>query len=148
MDFLYCRVTFMAPMSHPPCTPSASCTPIRCHPTPPPCQNPEKCLKKTTSKGIKPCRSAVSIMSTRSKAKCGSCGKLKSSDPRSVKEVEKFLSRKSKEAKMRKNDQLTGSKSYLNYTKKKGSPRSDADCCLGKGHRGRVSRDRKCCAIL
>ncbi|CAK1556129.1 unnamed protein product [Leptosia nina] len=126
----------MAPMSHPPCTPSASCIPIRCHPTPPPCQNPEKCLKKTISKGIKPCRSAVSIMATRSKSKCASCGKLKgASDPRSVKAVEKFLSRKSKEAKMRKNDRLKGSNSYLNYTRKKGSPRSEEACCRGKAAR-------------
>ncbi|CAG4950587.1 unnamed protein product [Colias eurytheme] len=139
----------MAPMAHPPCTPSASCIPIRCHPTPPPCQNPEKCLKKTTSKGIKPCRSAVSIMATRSKAKCGSCGKMKgSSDPRNVKAVEKFLKEKSKEAKLRKKDSLTGSRSYVNYAKKKGHPRQESDCCYGKGHRGRVTKGKKCCTIL
>ncbi|CAH2091318.1 unnamed protein product [Euphydryas editha] len=121
----------MAPSIHPPCTPTASCTPVRCHPTPPPCQNPEKCLKKTTSKGIRPCRSAVSIMATKSKTSCGSCGKFKNttSDPRNVKAVEKFLKKKSKEAKMKKKDRLTGSQSYTNYSKKQGSTRSKAECC-------------------
>lgn len=137
----------MSPIAHPPCTPSASCTPIRCHPTPPPCQNPEKCLKKTTSKGVRPCRSAVSIMSTRSKAKCSSCGKSKSaSNPRSVAAVEKFLKKKSKEAKMRKKDRLTGSHSYLNYTRRQGSTLSKSECCLGKGHRGRLKKKK--CEIL
>lgn len=140
----------MAPAIHPPCTPSASCQPVRCHPTPPPCQNPEKCLKKTISKGIKPCRSAVSIMSTRSKLKCASCNKFNSSstsNPRNVKEVEKFLKRKSKEARMRKRDTLEHTHSYLDYTRKKGTPRSKTDCCAGHGHRGRLKK-RKCCVIL
>ncbi|CAH0729607.1 unnamed protein product, partial [Brenthis ino] len=111
----------MAPSTHPPCTPTASCQPIRCHPTPPPCRNPEKCLKKTSSKGLKPCRSAVSIMATRPKASCASCGKFgtKTSDPRNVKSVEKFLKEKSKEAKMKKKDRLKGTNSYANYMKKK-----------------------------
>ncbi|CAG9561055.1 unnamed protein product [Danaus chrysippus] len=140
----------MAPAIHPPCTPTASCTPVRCHPTPPPCKNPEKCLKKTTSKGLRPCQSALSIMSTRSKSKCGSCGKFKTknSDARSVKSVEKFLKRKSKEAKMQKKDRLTGSKSYENYLRKKGSAKEKTDCCAGKGHRGRLKRGKKCCEIL
>lgn len=139
----------MAPSMHPPCTPSASCTPIRCHPTPPPCKNPEKCLRKTTSKGIRPCRSAVSIMSTRSRSKCGTCGKFKAkcSNPRNVKAVEKFLKRKSKEAKMRKKDRLQGKHTYLKYTRKQGSKRSKIDCCAGRGHRGRLKR-KKCCEIL
>lgn len=138
----------MAPSTHPPCTPSASCTPIRCHPTPPPCQNPEKCLKKTISKGIRPCQSAVSIMSTRSKSKCASCGKFKgAANPRNVSAVEKFLKQKSKESKMSKKDRLSGSHTYLNYTRKKGSPRSKNDCCAGKGHRGRLKR-KGCCEIL
>lgn len=135
----------MAPSIHPPCAPSASCTPIRCHPTPPPCKNPEKCLKKTISKGIRPCQSAVSIMATRSKAKCGNCGKCKGcknkKDP-----VQKFLKRKSKENRMKKKDRLTGSHSYLKYTRKKGSKRKSSDCCAGHGHRGRLKRG--CCEIL
>lgn len=133
---------------HPPCTPSASCTPSRCHPLPPPCQNPEKCLRKTVSKGIRPCQSAVSIMATRSKSKCSSCGKSNggccASKPNSVAAVDKFLKRKSKESKMRKKDRLTGSHSYLKYTRKKGKPRASTECCAGKGHRGRLKR--RCCA--
>lgn len=137
----------MAPSMHPPCVPSASCTPVRCHPTPPPCQNPERCLKKTISKGIRPCQSAVSIMSTRSKSKCANCGKFKgSSNPRNVSAVERFLKRKSKEIKMRKKDRLSGSHSYLKYTRRKGTPRKSTDCCAGHGHRGRLKR--KCCEIL
>lgn len=130
---------------HPPCTPSASCVPVRCHPTPPICKNPEKCLKRTISKNIRPCQSAVSIMSTRSKAKCNKCGKYKGeNNPRNVKAVEKFLKRKSKELKMRKKDRLTGSHSYTKYVRKKGSKRSVTHCCAGKGHRGRVKRPGKC----
>lgn len=138
----------MAPALHPPCTPSASCTPVRCHPTPPPCQNPEKCLKKTISKGVRPCRSAVSIMSTKSKSRCSTCGKFRSStkNPRNVSAVEKFLKRKSRESKMRKKDRLKGSHSYLKYTRGKGSVRSRSSCCAGKGHRGRLKRKK--CVIL
>lgn len=139
----------MAPAIHPPCTPSSSCTPVRCHPTPPPCKNPEKCLKKTISKNKKPCQSALSIMRTRSKAKCASCGKFtcKPSDARSVAAVDKFLKRKSTEIKMRKKDRLTGSQSYLKYQRKQGTVRSREDCCAGRGHRGRLKR-KGCCTII
>lgn len=137
----------MAPSMHPPCTPSPSCTPIRCHPTPPPCKNPEKCLRKTTSKGIKPCQSAVSIMSTRSKSKCASCGKSGGANPRKVSKIQKCLKRKSKEAKMRKKDRICGKHQYLKYQRRKGKPRSSKECCAGKGHRGRLKR-KKCCEIL
>jgi hypothetical protein len=137
----------MAPAIHPPCTPSASCAPVRCHPTPPPCSNPEKCLKKTISKGIRPCQSAVSIMATRSKTKCSSCGKFKGAgNPRKVSAVQKFLKRKSKEAKMRKKDRLTGSHTYLKHVRSKGKRRSQTDCCAGRGHRGRVKKGK--CEIL
>lgn len=92
----------------------------------------------------------MSIMATKAKSTCSSCGKFKTktSDPRNVKSVEKFLKQKSKEAKMQKNDRLTGGHSYLDYTKKKGSPRSETECCAGKGHRGRLRRRKKCCTIL
>ncbi|CAG9793767.1 unnamed protein product [Diatraea saccharalis] len=120
----------MAPSIHPPCTPSASCVPVRCHPSIPPCKNPEKCLKKTISKGVRPCQSAVSIMATRSKTKCSSCGKFKgAANPRSVPSVQKFLKRKSKESKMRKQDRLTGSNSYTKYKRRQGKRRSSTDCC-------------------
>lgn len=139
----------MAPNIHPPCTPSASCAPIRCHPTPPPCQNPEKCLKRTISKGIKPCQSAVSILSTRAKTTCKQCGKYKGSHkPRNVSNIEKFLSVKSKEARMRKRDRLKGTHLYLKYVRRKGSRKSKTDCCAGHGHRGRLKRAGKCCEIL
>lgn len=141
----------MAPSMHPSCVPSASCQPVRCHPTPPPCQNPEKCLKKTISKGIKPCRSAASIMATRSKTKCNTCGKVKtlSTEKQRVAHVEKYLKRKSKERKMRKKDRLQGSNTYLKYTRSKGSRKSKIDCCAGHGHRGRLKRPFRCkCVIL
>lgn len=87
-------------------------------------------------------------MATRSKARCTSCGRFKgSSDPRNVKEIEKFLKKKSKEAKMKKKDRLTGSRSYTKYVRKQGKPRSRSQCCAGKGHRGRVKK-KKCCEIL
>lgn len=145
---LQSKFASMAPAIHPPCTPSASCAPVRCHPTPPPCQNPERCLKRTTSKGIRHCQSALSIMRTRSKAKCSNCGRFKGADnPRNVKQIEKFLKRKSKEAKLRRKDRLTGSHSYIQYVRKQGTPRSKTECCAGKGHRGRVKK-KKCCEIL
>lgn len=135
---------------HPPCVPSASCQPVRCHPAPPPCQNPERCLRRTTSKNIRPCQSALSIMSSRSKASCArSCGKYKG-DPRSVRKVEKYLKRKSRELRMRQRDRLTGGHSYLRYTRRKGTPRAKQACCAGKGHRGRLKRSccSRCCEIL
>lgn len=89
-------------------------------------------------------------MATKSKTCCGSCGKFKNStsDPRNEKAVEKFLKKKSMEAKMKKDDRLTGSQSYTNYSKKQGSTRSKGECCLGKGHRGRLKKEKKCCEIL
>lgn len=140
----------MSPSMHPPCVPSASCTPVRCHPTPPPCQNPEKCLKKTISKGIRPCLSAVSILAVRSKARCATCGKFqtKNKDPRKVSNVTKFLKEKSKVTKMKKRDRLKGSHSYLEYTRKKGSIRDSTDCCAGHGHRGRLKKKYRKCEIL
>lgn len=141
----------MAPSIHPPCTPSASCAPIRCHPTPPPCQNPEKCLSTTRRKGVRPCLSAVSILSTRSKAKCSTCAKFGNksvSDARSSKAVQKYLKVKSKENKLKRNDRLTGQKSYLKYKRKQGRKRSKVECCAGRGHRGRLKTGKGCCEIL
>lgn len=138
----------MAPAIHPPCTPQSSCSPMRCHPTPPPCKNPEKCLRKTQSKGVRPCQSAASIMRTRSKSSGGSCSNCPScSSTKSNKAVKKFLKRKSKEAKLRKKDRLKGTNKYLKYQRKKGKPRASKVCCEGKGHRGRMKR-KKCCTIL
>lgn len=133
----------MAPGIHPPCTPSASCQPPRCHPTPPPCPDPEECLRNTIRAGVAPCRSAVSIMATRSKAKCGGCGKFhdkNAPDPRSEVVVQKYLKRKSKEASLKRRDMLEGSHTYLAYSRSKGTPKASVDCCAGHGHRGRVKR--------
>lgn len=133
----------MTPGIHPPCTPSASCQPMRCHPTPPPCQNPSKCLSKTIKKGIKPCKSAVSILATQSKKTCGSCGKFNKQnvkDPRKTATIKKFLKRKSQEGKLKKEDRLTGSHKLLAYTRKQGSAKPDKDCCAGHGHRGRLKK--------
>lgn len=141
----------MAPEIHPPCTPTASCTPIRCHPTPPPCSRPAKCLRTTSRKNIKPCQSAASIMSTRSKSSCKTCSLSKCNGCRKdykKKSVDKFLKEKSREAKMKREDRLKGTRKFEKYSKTKGRRRSQTDCCQGKGHRGRVKAPVKCCEIL
>ncbi|XP_047993824.1 keratin-associated protein 4-6-like [Leguminivora glycinivorella] len=154
------RVTMLAmsPAIHPPCTPSASCAPPRCHPSIPPCSRPEECLRKTASAGIEPCRSAASIMATRSKTPCGSCDKFGGqniSNPRKAALIQKYLNRKSRESRKRSQDRLKETHSCSEYQRRQGSQRSQAQCCAGQGHRGRVrqsaSRRRnpncqRCCA--
>ncbi|XP_063535304.1 keratin-associated protein 9-1-like [Cydia strobilella] len=148
----------MSPAIHPPCTPSASCAPPRCHPSLPQCSRPEQCLRKTTLAGIRPCRSAASIMATRSRTSCGSCDKFKGqniSNPRKSSLVQKYLNRKSRESRMRSEDRLKGKNSYSEYKRRQGSHRSEEECCAGKGHRGRTRQSiersrqpfcRRCCA--
>lgn len=132
----------MAPTIHPPCTPSPSCAPIRCHPTPPPCPDPEKCLRTTISKRVKPCQSAVSIMQSRPKS-CASLGQYKGPDNKNIKNeraVEEYLKRKSKENEMKRKDRLKGTNTFRQYQKKQGKPRAATQCCAGKGHRGRLKK--------
>lgn len=140
----------MAPNIHPPCVPSASCTPLRCHPTPPPCARPEECLRQTIKKGVRPCRSAVSIMATRSKGSCTSCGRSNANNERvKQRKIKEWLRTKKMEDRMRKSDKLHGTHRYTRYMRRKGMMRRSTDCCAGHGHRGRVSnRPVRKCIIL
>lgn len=138
------KTAAMAPSMHPPCVSSPSCQSNRCHPRPPICKTPERCLRKTTSKGTKPCPSAASIMATRARSECTECGRMKrrrlDSERERTEHVKKYLRRKRREAKMRRSDALKGTHSYLKYTRTLGSRKSDNLCCAGHGHRGRLKR--------
>lgn len=147
----------MAPAIHPPCTPTASCTPQRCHPTPPPCAQPEKCLLSSRKKGLKPCQSAVSIMATKSKSRCSACSKCggrSRGDPRSTEAVRKYLKDKKKERKLMASDRATGGHRYMDYLRKKNNPsgcckkKKREPCCPGKGHRGVLPKRKGRCTIL
>ena len=140
----------MAPSMHPPCVSSPSCQENRCHPRPPICQNPSRCLRKTLSKGKRPCPSAASIMATRPRSECTECGRMKKRRVNTERErrehVKRYLRRKRREARMRRNDALKGTHSYLAYTRKLGARKIEEDCCAGHGHRGRLKR--RGCALL
>lgn len=142
----------MSPAIHPPCTPTAIClesTRRHCHPTGPPCPNPERCLKRSRARRVKPCPSAVSIMETRSKTSCSGCNKFvqKTNSSRSIAAVERFLMEKRKQARLKEIDATTGTRYYERYMRKKGRVRMEATCCQGKGHRGRLKK-KKFCNIL
>lgn len=141
----------MTPVIHPPCAPTAICLEgarRHCHPTGPPCPNPERCLKRCRARRAKPCPSAVSIMKTRSKHnRYRKKFVNKTNSARSVAAVERFLIEKRRQERLKEIDATTGTRYYERYMKKKARVRSEKPFCQGNCHRGRRKK-KKYCTIL